>query len=117
MIAITFLNHKDQEYLLKLKKSLPQGIYMDEEYPSEVRKVRAKLYLIFKYATQLESYKGKCKILYDSILIDGIKNDITDLLKLPDEINLLKTTKNDNKTLVFFGLHSPLATFTTVNFQ
>ena len=64
---------------------------MNEEYPSEVRKVRAKLYPIFKYATQLESYKGKCKMLYDSILIDGIKYGITDLLKLPDEINPFKT--------------------------
>ena len=64
---------------------------MDEEYPSEVTKVRAKLYPIFKYATQLESYKGKCKLLYDSFLIDGIKYGITDLQKLPEEINPLKT--------------------------
>ena len=64
---------------------------MDEEYPSEVRKVRAKLYAIFKYATQLQLYKGKCKLLYDSILIDGIKYGIKDLLKLPEEINPLKT--------------------------
>ena len=63
---------------------------MDEEYLSEVRKVRAKLYPIFKYATQLEMYKGNCKMLYDSILIDGIKYDITDLLKLPDEIKHCK---------------------------
>ena len=46
---------------------------MDKEYPLEVRKVRAKLHPIFKYTTQLESYKGKCKMLYDSIPIDGIK--------------------------------------------
>ena len=91
-IAISFLNYEDQEYLLKLKKSLPKGIYMDEEYPSEVRKVRAKLYPIFKCTTQLESYKGKCKMLYDSILIDCIKYCITDLLKLSDDINPLKTS-------------------------
>ena len=65
-IAITFLNHEDQEYILKMKKSLPTGIYIDEEYPSEVRKIRAKLHPIFTYATQLDSYKGKCKLLYDS---------------------------------------------------
>ena len=53
---------------------------MDEEYPSEVRKVRAKLFPIFKYAIQLDSYKGKCKMLYDSFLIDGTKYCITDLL-------------------------------------
>ena len=84
---------KTQEYLLKLKKSLPKGIYMDEEYPSEVKKVRAKLYPIFKHTTQFESYKGKYKMLHDSILIDGIKYGITDLLKLPDEINPLKNNK------------------------
>ena len=64
---------------------------MDEEYPSEVRKVRVKLYPIFKYSTLLELYKGKCKMLYDSILIGGIKCGIRDLLKLPDEISPLKT--------------------------
>ena len=66
---------------------------MDEEYLFEVRKIRAKLYLIFKYATQLDLYKGKCKLLCDSILIDGIKYGITDLLKLTDEINPLKTSQ------------------------
>ena len=70
---------------------------MDEEYPSEVKKVRAKLYPIFKYATQLQVYKGKCKLLYDSILIDGIKYGITDLLKLPEEINPLKTSQEMTK--------------------
>ena len=30
-------------------------------------------------------------MLYDCILIDAIKYGITDLLKLPDEINPLKT--------------------------
>ena len=76
-----------------MKKSLPTGICIDEEYPSEVRRIRAKLYPIFKYATQLDSYKEKCKLLYDSILIDGIRYGITDLLKLPDEINPLKKSQ------------------------
>ena len=66
---------------------------MGEEYPSESRKVRAKLYPIFKYATQWEWYKGKCKTLCDSILIVGIKYGITDLLKLQVEINPLKTSQ------------------------
>ena len=43
--------------------------------------------------TQSETYKGKCKMLYDSILIDGSKYGITDQLKLPDEINPLKTSQ------------------------
>ena len=41
-----------------MKKLLLTGIYIDEEYPSEVRKIRAKLYPIFNFATQLDSYKG-----------------------------------------------------------
>ena len=57
-IAITFLNNEDQGYFLKMKKLLPTGIYMDDEYPSEIRKIRARLYPIFKYATQLDSYNG-----------------------------------------------------------
>ena len=117
-IAIPFLNHEDWEYILKIKKSLPTGIYMDEEYPSEIRKIRAKLYPIFKYATQLDSYKRKCKLLYDSILIDSIKYGITDLLKLPDEINPLKTSQKMMikpwSSLVFTA---PLAIFTIANFQ
>ena len=41
--AITFLNHDDQEFLLRLKKSLPKGIYVDEEYLPKVRIAMAKL--------------------------------------------------------------------------
>ena len=83
-IAITFLNHEDQEFLLRFKKSLLKGIYVDEEYLPEVRIARAKLWPIFKYAAQSDTYKGKCKMLYDSILIYGKKYHVTDLLKLPD---------------------------------
>ena len=53
-------------------------------------------------------------MLYDSILIDGKKWGITDLLKLPDDINPLKTSQNYNNTLVFFGLHSPFNNFSLV---
>ena len=91
---------------------------MGKEYPSELRKIRAKLYPIFKYATQLDSYKGKCKLLYDSLLIDGIKYGKTDLLKLPDEINPLKTSQKvvikPWSSLVFTA---PLAILTIANFQ
>ena len=66
---------------------------MDEEYLPEVRIARAKLQPIFKYMAQSESYKGKCKMLYDSILIDGKKYSIADMLKLPDEINLFKKSQ------------------------
>ena len=110
-IAINFLNHGDQEFLLSFRKSLPNGIYVDKESPSEVRIARDKLWSIFKYGAQSDTYKGKCKMLYDSILIDGKKYGITDLLKLPDEINPLKHHKNDNNILVFFGLHSPFSNF------
>ena len=66
---------------------------MDEEYLSEVRIARAKWQSVFKYVAQSDMYKGKCKMLYDSILIDGKKFGRTDLLKLPDEINPLQTSQ------------------------
>ena len=89
-IAITFLNHEGQEFLLKLKKSLPKGIYVEEEYPPEIIIARVKSWLIFKYVAQSDTYKEKYKMLYDSVLIDGKKYGITDLLKLPDEEKSLK---------------------------
>ena len=70
-LAITFLNHEDQEYFLKMKKSLPTGIYINEEYPSEVRK-EGQLYPIFKYATHQIHIEENSKLLYDSILIYGL---------------------------------------------
>ena len=66
---------------------------MDEEYLPEVRIASAKLWEIFKRGPKSDIYKGNCKMLYDSILIDGNKYGITDMLKLSDEINPLKNHK------------------------
>ena len=82
-----------QNVFTKIKKSLPKGICVDEEYLPKVRIARAKLQPIFKYAAQSDIFKGKCKMLYDSILIHGKKYGVTDLLKLPDDINPLKRSQ------------------------
>ena len=41
----------------------------------------------FQVCRQSDNYKGKCKMLYDSIPIEDKKYGVTDLLKLPDEIH------------------------------
>ena len=51
-------------------------------------------------------------MLYDSILTDGNKYGVTDLLKTTRwDKSLANITKSDNDTLVSFGLHSPFSNF------
>ena len=42
-ISVTFQKKEDKESLLSRKRNLPAGIYVNEEYPLEIKKTRDRL--------------------------------------------------------------------------
>ena len=50
---------------MKNKWKLPDGIYINDEYPIEVKKNRDKLRPILKLAKGMPHYQDKCKLMGD----------------------------------------------------
>ena len=48
-ISVTFQHKEDKEKLLKGKKNLPIGVYVNEEFPLHIKRARDRLCLVMKY--------------------------------------------------------------------
>ena len=109
---MTFQKKEDKESLLSCKRNLPAGIYVNEEYPIEIKKTRDRLRPILRLAKSLPDYKDKSRLENDRLVIDGKKYGIDDLHKLPSELAPYKTAEKMNeKYIAFHGEHSPYSNF------
>ena len=111
-ISVTFQKKEDKESLLSCKRNLPAGIYVNEEYPIEIKKTRDRLRPILRLAKSLPDYKDKSRLENDRLVIDGKKYGIDDLHRLPSELAPYKTAEKMNeKYIAFHGEHSPYSNF------
>ena len=78
-ISITFQRKEDKKRLLENKQNLPTGIYMNEEYPTHIKKDRDMLCPILKLAKSKPNYKDKCRLQGDKLVINGIHYTVNDL--------------------------------------
>ena len=46
---------------------------VDEDYPVEIQQRRHNLQPILKTAVKIDKYKGKAKLKYDKLILDGIE--------------------------------------------
>ena len=60
-ISITFENKNDSDLLLKRKKKLPDGVFVDREYCKETEKERQFLRPVLKEARKSESFTESLK--------------------------------------------------------
>ena len=63
----------DADYILTNKRFLPQGVFADKEYSEETENNRRILRPIYRAARNNKSYVGKCKMVDDTLVIQGIK--------------------------------------------
>ena len=111
-ISVTFQKKEDKESLLSRKRNLPAGIYVNEEYPIEIKKTRDRLRPILRLAKSLPEYKDKSRLEYDRLVIDGKRYGIGDLHRLPSDLAPYKTAEKTNeKYIAFHGEHSPYSNF------
>ena len=109
---MTFQEREDKEQLLRNKQNLPPGLYVNKEFPIQVKRAWDKLQLIYKLAKSNPKYKDKCKLQGDKLIIDGIKYTVDTLKELPEELSAHHTAKKSNdEVLVFHGEYSPFSNF------
>ena len=111
-ISVSLGRKEDKEQLMGIKTKLPQGIYMNNEYPIHVKRARDTLCSILCLAKSLPSYCDKSKIEGDHLVINGIKYGLQDLHNLPAELAGYKAAQEEDEEFIAFqGELSPYSNF------
>ena len=97
---------------------MPTGIYVNEDFPYEILQCRNILRPILKLGLQQEHYKGKIKLSYDRLMVEGKAYTIANIHELPNDLNPRSTCEKSNEhAIAFFGLHSPFSNFHKSSFK
>ena len=117
-ISITFENKSDSDLLLKRKKKLPDGIFVDREYCSKTEKERQFLRPVLKEARKSEEYHGKCKMEGSTLVLQGKKFTHDNIHQLPEKLSGFNCTSKSNKdTICYFGELNPFSNFHPCTFE
>ena len=104
LISVTFTRCNDKECLMKGKKNLSSGIYVNNEFPLDVKKNRDHLCPIMRMAKSNPLYKDKCRFEGKALVINGIRYTVNDIGKLPEDLAAYKSAKkSDAERLAFHG--------------
>ena len=116
-ISVEFVNKTDAEYLLKNRKYLPAGVYIDKEYCKETEEVRKLLRPYLKAARRIPRYYRKCKMDEDKLILHGVTYTVDTLEKLPEDLQGFNISSiTDENTVGFFGSLNPLSNFHPATF-
>ena len=111
-ISVTFSKRDDKELLLSNKRSLPDGIFANEEFPLHIKRNRDKLRPILRLAKTLPNYREKSKLVADKLIINGVIYGVDNIHSLPPELAAYKVAEKSNDThIVFAGELSPYSNF------
>ena len=111
-ISVTFAKYDDKENVMKNERNLPDGVYINDEYPVEIKKNRDKLRPIFRLTKGLPQYCDKCKLSGDQLIINGITYTMDEINKLPNSLApYLATQKENVEHIIFHGELSPWSNF------
>ena len=116
-ILVCFNRKGDTDYVMKFKKHLRPGIFMDREYSVEIDRERKLLRPILKEAHKHQEFKGKCKLEGGDLVILGKKYNMNNLHTLPSPLSgFHATSRSENNILGFFGELNPLSNFHSAAF-
>ena len=111
-ILVKFHLREDAEYLVKNRKHLNKGTFLDYEYTAEVERERRLLRPILKAAREMEEFKGKCRMEGAELIIKSRRYNSQNLHALPAPLSGFNaTSKSDENVLGFFGELNPLSNF------
>ena len=111
-ISVSFQKGEDKEFVLTLKRHMPSGIYVDNEYLPHIKRSRDRLRPILQLAKKNPNYRDKSKLENDKLVINGIRYTLNDLHKLPEDLSAYKAAERQNEEyLAFHGEFSPLSNF------
>ena len=111
-ITVKFANKSDADLILKNKKMLSKGIFVDKCYSTETERERKSLRPILSAARRLEEYRGKCKLDGTDLIIRGKRYSFENLFELPQNLNPeVVSSRQDAMHYGFFGEFNPLSNF------
>ena len=97
---------------------MPEGIYMNEDFPYEIKQRRMALLPILKEALKIPKYRGKIKLKYDKLVVYGKEYTMGTIDQLPADIQPSASCENENSEVIaFFGMHSEYSNFHRANFK
>ena len=101
-VKVSFSNKSDADYVLKQRKKLPKGVFVDKEYSKATKRERRLLHPIIKAARRIENYKGLCRLDGSQLVIDGKRYNRENLLTLPDDLDSTKLCSKTNEEVLAF---------------
>ena len=117
-MKVKFTDKSDVDHLLKHKKKLPEGIYIDKEYSKTTEKERRLLRLVLKAARKMKKYQKKCRMEGSHVVLDGTHYYRENIHTLPPELAADKvTSETNNEVMAFFGELHPLSNFHSCRFD
>ena len=117
-VKVKFTDKSDVDHLLKHKKKLPEGIYIDKEYSKTTEKERRLLCPVLKAARKMKKYQKKCRMEGSHVVLDGTHYYRENIHTLPPELAADKvTSETNNEVMAFFGELHPLSNFHSCRFD
>ena len=116
-ISVTFSQKEDRQRLLENKRNLPNGIFINEEFPPHMIRNWDILRPILKLVKSLPQYREKSKLQGEKLVINGTHYGVKDLGGLPPDLAAYKAAqKSDTLLIVFHGELSPYSNFHNATF-
>ena len=117
-VKVKFTNKTDVSCLLKNRKKLPDGVFIDREYSKATEKECRILRPIVKAARKIEEYKGKCWLEGPYLKLDGKRYHRQNVHTLPEKLDLAEVTSvSDENSVAFFGELNPFSNFHPCQFS
>ena len=117
-VSVCFEKKAHADILLENRTYLPRGIFVDREYSNEFEENRWLLKPILRLARSIPDYQGKCKLVEDTLIIQGIRYNVNMLHLLPAELSGFNASSRSSlNTLGFFGELNPLSNFHPCQFS
>ena len=114
-VKVEFHNYMDVELILRNKRHLPSGVFVNEDLPEERERNRLKMLQIYLFARK-NGYKGRCRMELDALVLDNKLYTVDNVEDLPVDLQPIQLCEKRNEdSVVFFGEHSPLSNFHKVD--
>jgi ribA/ribD-fused uncharacterized protein len=103
------------------RAQLPDKVFVREDFPAEIEDRRRILRPIFNKAKNMSEFKGKCRLTYDKLILQGRAFTVApmnNLDKLPACLHPRASAEKQNaNTVVFFTQGSPFSNFHAAPFM
>ena len=111
-VKVKFTNKQDVDLVLKNRRKLPEGVYVEREYSKTTERECTMLRPILKAARRMDKYYKKCRMEGAHVVLDGKHFYRDNIHTLPPELAADKvTSKSNNEIIAFFGELHPLSNF------